>query len=134
MNARELEKKYLDRILNSGGLMLLPVSAVLELLDDLATANARFLGVEAFRVFDEGGVQPGMEFSNTSFGQIDEIDGKLQVTSLRRDLMPEWKNEPDVLSRSKEMVLKGQADEYDWYEVSIEDPDTDDLLFFRAFE
>ena len=134
MNATELEKKYLERVKRSGSLLLLPASDAVQLLDDLVCADARFLGVEAFSLFDDGGVQPAMEFSNISFGQIEEKDGEVRVKSFRRDLRDGWRNHPDAVSRTKDLIAEGQANGYDWYEVSIEDPDTGALLFFREFE
>lgn len=134
MNATELEKKYLERVNRSGSLLLLPASDAMELLDDLTEAHAKFLGVEAFRLFDDGGVQPAMEFSNISFGQMEETNGKLELKSFRRDLRSGWKNDPNALSRTKDLIQEGQTNGYDWYEVSVEDPDTGELLFFRTFE
>ncbi|MEM6820165.1 MAG: hypothetical protein AAF578_15405 [Pseudomonadota bacterium] len=134
MNATELEKKYLERVNRSGSLLLLSASDAVRLLDDLIRADARFLGVEAFRIFDDGGVQPAMEFSNISFGRIEEKDGEIRLKSFRRDLRDGWRNHPDTVSRTKDLIAEGQANGYDWYEVSIEDPDTGELLFFSEFE
>jgi hypothetical protein len=134
LNATELEKKYLQRVSRTGSLLLLSAADAIELLDDLAKAGVTFLGVEAFRLFDDGGVQPAMEFSNISFGQTEKKDGKFQLTSFRRDLRSDWKNDPDALSRTKDLIQEGKANGYDWFEVSIEDPDTGELLFFREFD
>ena len=134
LNATELEKKYLKRVNRSGSLLLLPASDAVQLLDDLVCADARFLSVEAFRLFDDGGVQPAMEFSNISFGKIEEKDGEVRLKSFRRDLRDGWRNHPDAVSRTKDLIAEGQANGYDWYEVSIEDPDTGELLVFREFE
>jgi predicted DNA-binding WGR domain protein len=134
LNATELEMKYLERVNRSGSLLLLPAADALQLIGDLADADARFLGVEAFRLFDDGGVQPAMQFSNISFGRVEQKDGAVKVKSFRRGLRDGWSNDPDALSRTKDLIQKGRASGYDWYEVSIEDPDTGELLFFREFE
>jgi hypothetical protein len=62
----------------------------------------------------------------------EEKDERLQLKSFRRDLR--WERCADVLPRTKKLIQEGQANGYAWFEVSIEDPDTGDLLFFRSFE
>lgn len=126
--------KYLKRLKRCGSLLLLSAADAVRLLDDLADANVRFLGVEAFRFLDDGRVQPAMEFSNISFGKVELKDGQVEVTSFRRDLRDGWKGDPAAISRSKDLIQEGQASGYDWYEVSIEDPGTGELLFFGEFE
>ena len=134
LNAIDLEKKYLERVNRSGSLLLLPAADAVLLLDDLVDADARFLGVEAFRFLDDGGVQPAMEFSNISFGQLEQKEGEVRVKSFRRDLRDGWRNHPDALSQTKDLIQEGRAKGYDWFEVSVEDPETGELLFFRVFE
>jgi len=135
MTATELEQKYIDRIKNRHGILLLPADDAIKLIDDCSTTNVRFLGVEAFRLFENGGIQPAMEYSNISFGQVEQHDdGKLELKSFERDLRRLWKNDPKVLENTKALIREGAADGYGWYEVSIEDPATGDLLFFRALD
>ena len=134
MKATALENKYLDRITRSRSLLLIPATDAIELLEDCASADVRFLGVEAFRLFDDGGVQPAMTYSNISFGKLEEKDGKLELASFRRELRSGWRNDPEVLAHTRELIREGEANGYTWYEVSIEDPDTGELLFFRRFE
>lgn len=89
-----------------------------------------FLGVEAFRLFADGGVQPAMEFSNISFGRVPMKPGDPEF-QFKRGLREPWNADVNALERSKTLIMKGAASGYSWYEVSLEDPATGELLFFR---
>ena len=132
MNAAELEAKYMDRIKRVGGLLLLASDDALCLIDDCALSRVRFCGVEAFRLFDGGGVQPAMEYSNIGFGKVEERDGKLEVTAFERTLRSPWAGDSAVYEKTKALIREGTSNGYSWYEVSIEDPNTNELLFFRT--
>ncbi len=131
MTATELEAKYAGRIKDVGSLRLLASDDAIHLLDDCANSEIHFLGVEAFRLFDDGGVQPAMEYSNISFGKIEEQDGKLEVTAFERSLRSPWTGDLAVYEKTKALIREGTSNGYSWYEVSIEDPNTNELLFFR---
>jgi hypothetical protein len=132
MTAVELEKKYLNRIKRVGSLLLLKSEDAIQLLDDCAKVEVRFLGVEAFRLFENGSVQPSMDYSNISFGKIEENDGKLEVTSFERELHSVWKSNSAIFENTKQLIQEGTVNGYSWFEVSIEDLATDELLFFRS--
>jgi hypothetical protein len=131
MTATELEAKYVGHIREEGSLRLLASDDAIRLLDDCATSEIRFLGVEAFRLFNDGGVQPAMEYSNISFGKIEERDGKLEVTAFERSLRSPWAGDLAVYEKTKALIREGTSNGYSWYEVSVEDPNTNELLFFR---
>ena len=130
MNASELEEKYLPRIILKGGLFLLPWEIATNLLKDCLKCDIRFLGVEAFRIFEEGGIQPSMEFSNVCFGTAAESNGKLEFTPETR-LQTPWNIDPGALEKTLDLITEGAKNGYCWYEVSLEDPETNELLFFR---
>lgn len=132
MNAADLEAKYVDRIQRVGCLLLLTSDDAIRLIDDCATSQVRFLGVEAFRLFEGGGVQPAIGYSNISFGKIEEHDGKLEVTAFERTLRSPWAGDSAVYEKTKALIREGASNGYSWYEVSIEDPSTNELLFFRT--
>ena len=133
MNAAELEKKYLSHIRNKQGVLLLPADEAICLLDDCTVSEVRLLGIEAFRLFPGGGIQPAMEFSNISFGKIEEVDEKLKCTELKRGLRTPWSTaDPALIERTKALIRQGLESGYPWYEVSLEDPANGELLFFRA--
>lgn len=132
MNVADLEAKYVDRIRRVGSLLLLTPDDAIRLLDDCALSRVRLVGVEAFRLFDGGGVQPGMEYSNISFGRVEERDRKLEVRAFGRALHSPRVDTTSVYERTKALIREGTLNGFSWYEVSIEDPDTNELLFFRA--
>jgi hypothetical protein len=70
LTATELEQKYISHVRKVGAVLLLPSDEAIRLLDDCLDSDVRFLGVEAFRLFADGGIQPAMEFSNISFGKV----------------------------------------------------------------
>src|SRR4051794_17168426 len=129
----DLEEMYVGRLKRVGSLLLLASADAMRLLDDSRASDVRLLGVEAFRLFDDGGVQPAMDFSNISFGKVEEQDGKLAVTSFERGLRSEWQQNTEVIESTKALILDGAANGFDWYEVSLEDRATGELLFFRRF-
>jgi hypothetical protein len=131
MTATELETKYVGYIKEVGSLRLLASDDAIRLLDDCATSEISFLGVEAFRLFDDGGVQPAMDYSNISFGKIEECGGKLEVTAFERTLRSPYAGDTSVYEKTKALIREGTSNGYPWYEVSIKDPNTDELLFFR---
>lgn len=132
MNAIELEARYIHQIRCVNCLLLLPSTDAKRLVGDCAsTENVRLLGVEAYRVLDDERVQPGIEFSNISFGRVELIGGELKCTQFERGLREPWDSDPDVYDNTKKLIDAGIANGYPWFEVSIEDLDTNDLLFFR---
>jgi len=132
MNAAELERKYLPRIRNKRGILLLLADEAISLLDDCSASEVRLLGIEAFRLFPGGGIQPAMEFSNISFGTIEEVDGNLKCTELERALGSAWSTDSALIESTKALIRQGSESGYPWYEVSLEDPSNGELLFFRA--
>ena len=132
MNATDLEAKYASRIKNVGSLLLLPAKDAICLVDDCATSDVHFLGVEAFRLFDGGAVQPAMDYSNVSFGQVEERAGKFEVVAFERSLRSPWQRDAAIYEKTKAMIREGTLNGYAWYEVSVADPITDELLFFRS--
>ncbi len=134
MNASELEQKYLSQIHRVGSVLLLPSEEAVRLLDDCLDSEIRFLGVEAFRLFPDGRIQPAMEFSNIRFGKVEESDGNPESVEFKRSLRSPWRADPTAIKRTKALILEGSSNGYSWYEVSLEDPTTDELLFFRSIE
>lgn len=132
-STRDLEATYIERVKRVGSLLLFASTDAARLLDDSRASDVRFLGVEAFRLLDGGGVQPSMDYSNISFGKVEEQDGKLAVTSFERGLRSEWQQNAEIVESTKALILDGAANGYDWYEVSLEDRATGELLFFRRF-
>jgi hypothetical protein len=128
MNVVELERKYLPYVRRVGSLVLLPADEAIRLLQDCASTNVRFLGIEAFRVFDDGAVQPALSFSNISYGKVGEQDGKTDFTP-DFGLREGWFGDPTALQRSQDLIAKGTAEGYSWYEVHLENPATEEPLF-----
>jgi len=129
MSPSEIEKKYGPKVRQIGSLLLLSTEHALSLLDDCSASPVRFLGVEAFRVYDDGGVQPAMEFSNISFGTLPP-PGTEETFEFKRGPRPGWKGNIDALLETKELIQRGALEGCTWYEVSLEDPETESLLFF----
>jgi hypothetical protein len=133
MTIDELETKYLARLRRHGSVLILHATDAKALLQECTHVDVRLLGVEAFRFTIDGSIQPSMEFSNLSFGKIDEVGGRLRVVEFRRSLRSEWKTD-DVFRSTIELIDRGVAAGFDWYEVSLEVPSSDEeLLFFRRF-
>lgn len=133
MTIDELEAKYLPRIRRHSSVLVLHASDAKALLQECEDVDVRFLGVEAFRFPGGGGIQPGLEFSNISFGKTEDVGGKLRVVEFRRALPHEWKDH-DCFRHTIELIDRGVAAGFDWYEVSLEVPSADaELLFFRRF-
>ena len=97
------------------------------------TPGARLLGVEAFRMLDNRGIQPGIEFSNISFGQLEQDGDRIELKTYSRGLRAAWRAEQDFCDRVQKLIDGGIANGFDWYEVSVEDLATNELLFFRAY-
>ena len=134
MNATELEVEYIDQIQRVSCLLLLPADGAIQLVRSCASSDGvRLLGVEAYRRLEDGGVQPGIEFSNISFGQMENERGTLKLKTFERDLRTEWKNRSNLDDDTVKLINEGKGNGFDWYEVSIEDLDTQELLFFRKF-
>ena len=132
MNATELEVEYIDQIQRVSCLLLLPADGAIQLVRSCASSDGvRLLGVEAYRRLEDGGVQPGIEFSNISFGQMENERGTLKLKTFERDLRTEWKNRSNLDDDTVKLINEGKGNGFDWYEVSIEDLDTQELLFFR---
>ena len=132
MTAAELEKKFLPHIRKAKGVLLLPCDEAIRLLDDCLDSEVQFLGVEAFRLFADGSIQPGMEFSNISFGKVQQIEGSLKCVEFKRGLRLPWNTDPAAIERTKSLIREGSSNGYSWYEVSLEDPTTNELLFMRS--
>ena len=134
MNATELEAEYIDQMQRVSCLLLLPADGAIQLVRSCASSDGvRLLGVEAYRRLEDGGVQPGIEFSNISFGQMENERGTLKLKTFERDLRTEWKNRSNLDDDTVKLINEGKGNGFDWYEVSIEDLDTQELLFFRKF-
>ena len=127
MEPHDLERKYQPYLKRVAGLRLLPAAYAVDLLEDAKAVAVRLRGVEAFRLFDDGGVQPSMEFSNVSFGTIDH-GGKFHA-----ELRPRtpWNTDPHLVSHTQELIREGAANGFEWSEVSLEDPSSERLLFFE---
>ena len=134
MNAAELEAEHIDQIQRVSCLLLLPADNAIQLVRSCAsTDGVRLLGVEAYRRLRDGGVQSGMEFSNISFGQMENDRGTLKLKTFERDLRAAWKNRSNLHDDTVQLINEGKGNGFDWYEVSIEDLDAQELLFFRKF-
>ena len=81
-----------------GGIRVLPAARTLALLDRCEGAGVR-VSVETFRLFDDGGIQPAMEYS---------------------DPTPEMVSELGVHGAVRALVVAGAAAGYDWNEVWVE--------------
>lgn len=134
MNAHELEQEFLPSLVVRNSLLLFEAPTARRLVSKCFEFGLPFLGIEAFRLFENGGVQPSMEFSNISFGRVEERAGQLQVTSFERQLRSEWAARNSVCADTLRLIEQGAAAGYGWFEVSIEDPDSNELLFFRVVE
>jgi hypothetical protein len=132
MNAAEFEAKYIGQAKRVGSLILFRANDALGMLDECFESGLPFLGVEAFRLFDDGGIQPSMEFSNVSFGKIESRDGVLQVTSFERKLQSAWEEAKSIRDATKDLIRQGALSGYDWFEISINDPASGELIFFRV--
>ncbi|MBF8291688.1 MAG: hypothetical protein HW392_515 [Steroidobacteraceae bacterium] len=132
MTPAELEAAYIDRIKQVGCLLLLTAEDAICLVGDCANANIRFLGVEAYRIHDNDVVQPALEYSNIRFGRTEKHGDTIKLTEFKRALRSEWTDDVDVFKHTEELIRAGAADGYSWYEVSLEDPTDDSLLFFRS--
>ncbi len=134
MNATELEAEYIDQIQRVSCLLLLPADDAIQLVRSCGSSHAvRFLGVEAYRRLEDGRVQPGSEFSNISFGQIENDRGTLKLKTFERRPRTASDNLSTLHDDTVQLINEGKGNGFDWYEVSIEDLDTQELLFFRKF-
>jgi hypothetical protein len=132
MNATELEAEHIDQIQRVGCLLLLPADSAIQLIRSCASSDGvRLLGVEAYRRLEDGRVQPGIEFSNISFGQMENDRGTLKLKTFERGLRTTWENRSNLHDDTVQLINEGKGNGFDWYEVSIEDLDTQELLFFR---
>jgi hypothetical protein len=133
MTSRELEKQFLPLAIVRNSLILFEAAVAVQIVRRSFEEHLRFLGVEAFRIWDDGRVQPGLEFSNVSFGYVAERDGKLQIESFGRQPRSDQKAET-ACEDTLQLIAEGAKSGYGWFEVSIEDPITQELLFFREFD
>lgn len=131
MTPSELEAKYLPHIRRVGGLRLLPTELVVRLLGECANVNVRLLGVEAFRLPEDGGVQPAMEFSNVSYGTVEHNEKGVEFKPELRMRTP-WNSDPQALLHTQALLEEGSRNGYGWYEISLEDCESNELLFFRV--
>ena len=69
-----------------------------------------------------------MEFSNISYGKLEQQDGG---TIFKPDfgLREPWRTDPSALQNTRALVAEGAANGYSWYEVWLEDPETEETLF-----
>jgi hypothetical protein len=116
MNAAELEAKYLDRCTRRGSLLVFEAEVAILILQDCFESRLPFGGFEAFRLFEDGKVQPGMEYSNTYYWWHQKVSDYLEL---------------DTLHDAIALIRMGAANGFGWFELYIGDPDTDDSLFFR---
>ena len=131
MTPLELEAKYAPHVVRRGGVRLLPAELAVALLNDSRSAHTQLRGVEAFRLFDDGGIQPSLDFSNVSYGRI---TGTGESTNFEPDLQLRsgWREDPDAIASTQALILEGQKAGYAWFEVSLENLDDGQLLFFRG--
>jgi len=130
MNSSELEAKYLPYVRRVSGVLLLPAAEAIHLLEDSQSVNVKLIGIEAFRLPEGGGIQPSMEFSNISYGTVAEKDGETEFNPDLRLRTP-WNSDPEALENTRALIAEGVANGYSWYEVSLEDLESNELLFFR---
>jgi hypothetical protein len=130
MEPHELERKYQPHLKRVGGLLLLPAAQAVDLLEDAKGSAVLLRGVEAFRILDNDGIQPSLEFSNICYGTVDSGG------AFRAELRPRepWNNDPQLIAHTQELILRGAANGYGWYEVSLEDVSRECLLFFGEEE
>lgn len=134
MNARDLEAEFLPSAVVKSSLILFESPVASRLVRKCFEAGLPFLGIEAFRLSDDGGVQPALEFSNISFGRVEENNNQLQLVSFERSLRQGWAHRTSLRDDTLRLIDEGTNEGYCWFEVSIEDPDTEELLFFRAVD
>jgi len=131
MTPAELEAKYLPHIRRMSSLRLLPTEVAIQLLHECTHVNLRLLGVEAFRLIEGGGVQPALEYSNISYGTIERTNNEVEFKPELRLRTP-WNTDPEALLNTRALVEEGATHGYGWYEVSLKDIESDELLFFRG--
>ena len=126
-----LEEKYGPKLNTKQSLALLNAEDAISLLDDSKAVGLKLLGVEAFRLFPDGGIQPSIEFSNISFGKVEEKNDGPVFTGFKRKLRKSWSDSGNAFDESKDLIRRGLANGFAWYEVSLEDPETGKMLFFK---
>ena len=131
MAPRELESKYAPHVIRRSGICVLPVHLALTLLDEAQTCGVRLRGVEAFRLFEDGRVQPAMDFSNVSYGTV-EGSGVSTEFKPNLGLRYSWRNDPDVVASTQALMREGAEAGYAWFEVLLEDPDDGHFFFTDA--
>jgi hypothetical protein len=133
MKPHDLERKYQPHLKRVSNLVLLPASEAINLLEDAKTSAVRLLGVEAFRISDDGGVQPSLEFSNVCYGTAHHDGTQFRFEPELRPRDP-WNKDPELLIHTQQLIRDGAAHGYAWYEVSLEDLSSERLLFFGEEE
>ena len=118
MNSSELEAKYLPHVRRVSGLLLMPATEAVRLLQDCQSVNVKLVGVEAFRLPEGGGIQPAMEFSTISYGTVLEKNGEMNFNPDLRLRTP-WNSDPEALKHTQALIAEGAANGYSWYEVSL---------------
>ena len=131
MNATMLEEKYGPKLNTKHSLALLMAEDAISLLDDSKAVGLKLLGVEAFRLLPDGRIQPSIEFSNISFGKIVDKQGDPVFTGFKRKLRESWSSSENPFDESRALIHRGVANGFKWYEVSVEDPETGHMLFFK---
>jgi len=133
MHPAEIEKKYLPKVRVVGSLILLSTGDAIELLEDCRASPVNVLGVETFRLKD-GSVQPSMEFSHISFGQVSLDNNAPKVESFGRQPRRGWEPGHELTNLCRDLVLGAASQGFEWAEVSVEDPRTGELIFFRSLD
>jgi hypothetical protein len=134
MDFYQIENKYIDKIIQAGSILLLPVDDAIDLINDCEQNGLDLAGVEAFKLFDGGGIQPSMEFSNISFGKTEIVDGKIHLAEFKRTLRSGWEQKRNLFEETRILMKAGAQDGYKWFEVTINDPNSDGLMFFDYYD
>ena len=59
--------------------------------------------------------------------------GKHKLKTFERGLRNAWESRSNLHDDTVQLINDGKGNGFDWYEVSIEDLATQELLFFRKF-
>ena len=89
----------------------MPAEEAIRLLGECADASVHLLGVEAFRLFDDGAVQPAIQFSNISYGTVERHNGEVEFKPDLRLRSP-WNVDPDAIQNTPALIAAGAAEGY----------------------
>lgn len=134
MTPNQLEQRFLPLIRRRSSLTLLPAAEAIRLLKESAFCDVKLLGVESFRIFDDGGpndggIQPSTEYSNLCWGIFKDNEFQWDM-----GLQTHFKDSEDPLGDTIELINKGSKAGFDWIEVHLLDPVTNLELFFLEDE